>query len=133
MTDDVANGRLASNVHPPMQYPRRPETMLTDSEIMLALRSPDAGWLAVVTCVLDEANHDPCFSPHQRDVLLQLIEHNMFSPTVANGARRRAARFEQELNDEASAFNDVHGDATGCADEPVAARPKLTLVGSNAC
>lgn len=107
--------------------------MLTDAEIMLALRAPDAGWLAVVTCVLDEANHDPSFTPRQREVLLQLIDHGMFSPTVANAARRRAARFEQELNDEASAFNSVHGDTIGFEDAPAATRPKLTLVGNSAC
>lgn len=104
--------------------------MLTDAEIMLALRAPDAGWLAVLTCVLDEANHDPGFNPRQRDLLMHLIGHGMFSPTVANAARRRAARFERELNEEAVAFNDVHGETLNFDEAPAAARPKLTLVGN---
>ena len=107
--------------------------MLTDAEIMLALRAPDAGWLAVLTCVLDEANHDPNFSLRQRELLKQLVDQDMFSPTVAGTARRRAARFEDELNDETIAFNDIHDihSETRSFDEaPVAARPKLTLVGN---
>lgn len=106
--------------------------MLTDAEIMLALRAPDAGWLSVLTCVLDEANHDPSFDPRQRELLLQLIGHGMFTPSVANAARRRASRFEHELNEEAAAYNDANGNRAMYEGAPVASRPKLTLVGSGA-
>lgn len=93
---------------------------VTQSELLLALRAPDAGWLGVLTCVLDEAAHDPSFDARQRELLAELLDMGRVPEAVAAAARDRAARFENEL----------YGRQAGLADEadPVAQRPKLTLV-----
>ncbi|HET7662755.1 MAG TPA: hypothetical protein VFK31_03870 [Rhodanobacteraceae bacterium] len=93
----------------------------TTPEIMLALRSPDAGWLSVLACVIDEASHDPRFNQRQRELAMQLLQDGQLSAGLAEAARQRANCFEAELADD---FD--------FAESPAAARPKLTLVGTHA-
>ncbi|HET7301556.1 MAG TPA: hypothetical protein VFJ01_12995 [Oleiagrimonas sp.] len=93
----------------------------TTPEIMLALRSPDAGWLGVLACVIDEASQDPRFDPHQRELAMQLLQGGALPVGLAEAARQRANAFEAELADD---FD--------LPEQPVASRPKLTLVGTQA-
>ncbi len=98
----------------------------TTSEMLLAMRSPDAGWLAVIACVLDEASRDPDFNARQRELTAQLLQHDGPLPdALADAARRRASRFEGELANEMGRATDaVCGNPFGAPQ-----RPKLTLVG----
>ncbi len=91
----------------------------TSPEIMLALRSPDSGWLGVLACVIDEACSDPRFDARQRELAMQLLRDGPLPETLMQAARQRAARFETEL-DQASRVA-----------PPAPSRPKLTLVGSS--
>ena len=90
----------------------------TTSEILLALRSPDAGWLGVLACAIDEASHDPGFDDRQRRLAMQLLEGGPLPTAILEAAHRRATRFEAELEN------------TFELPEPAAERPKLTLVSS---
>lgn len=97
------------------------------SEMLLAMRSPDAGWLAVIACVLDEASRDPGFDAQQRQLTAQLLQHKGPLPeALANAARHRASRFESELADEMGRATDAMCNAQYNA--PALQRPKLTLV-----
>lgn len=97
----------------------------TTSEMLLAMRSPDAGWLAVIACVLDEASRDPGFNAHQRELTAQLLARKEPLPdALAEAARRRASRFEHELAEEMGRATDAVCTAQ-FSDSP---RPKLTLV-----
>jgi len=89
----------------------------TTAEILLALRSPDAGWLGVLACAIDEASHDARFDDRQRQMAMQLLENGALPAPLADAARQRAARFETELE---AAFD---------LSEPAATSPKLTLAG----
>jgi hypothetical protein len=86
--------------------------MVNNAELLLALRAPDTGWLAVLACVLDEASQDPAFDARQRDLVVRLLDHGPLAPALLDAAQQRAARFEAELNQPA----------------PAPARPELTLV-----
>ncbi len=92
----------------------------TPSEIRLALRSSDAGWLGVLACVIDEASRDPRFDERQRQLALQLLQEGPLPPGLLDTARERAACFEAELD-------------TGMdfSEPPALERPKLTLVGTH--
>ncbi len=91
------------------------------AETLLALRAPDTGWLGVLACVLDEASRDPQFDERQRALAMQLLEYGPLPAPVVDAARQRAARFEAELDDDATA---------PVASAPAPMRPKLTLVGN---
>jgi hypothetical protein len=93
----------------------------TPSEVMLALRAPDSGWLGVLACVIDEASRDPQFDQRQRRLAVELLGHGPLPETMANAARQRAACFEAELDELTLAEP---------APAPAPERPKLTLVGS---
>lgn len=99
--------------------------MASNTEILLALRAPTAGWLSVLTCVIDEANCDPAFDDHQRELVMQMLNGVSLPPALVDVARQRAARFEAELDNETQRLADEAAD-----DFPAVARPKLTLVGN---
>ncbi len=95
-------------------------TTLSPSELALAMRAPDAGWLGVLACAIDEACRDPRFDARQRELAMQLLREGPLPDTVMQAARPCAARFETEL------------DQPECVPSPAPSRPKLTLVGSPA-
>ncbi|HEX7339490.1 MAG TPA: hypothetical protein VF271_06095 [Rhodanobacteraceae bacterium] len=91
----------------------------TTAEILLALRSPSSSWLAVLASVIDEANHDPQFDAHQRQLVAQLLGEEHLPAPLIKAARERMYDFESDLEA-----------LTQPGPQPVAAqRPKLTLVG----
>ncbi|KGI77631.1 hypothetical protein [Oleiagrimonas soli] len=95
----------------------------SNPEILLALRSPDSGWLGVLATVLDEANQDPRFDAAQRDILRQLLNQERMPREIGDAARHRAAVFETEIIRDCQAAKEA-------AVRPTAPeRPKLTLVG----
>jgi hypothetical protein len=100
---------------------------LSNPEILLALRSPDSGWLGVLTTVLDEANRDPRFDASQREILHQLLNAGTMTDEVGDAARRRAAHFEtQIMQDSAQPI----APETTAMDDNAPERPKLTLIGN---
>lgn len=93
----------------------------TNAEIMLTLRAPSSGWLAVLACVIDEAARDPDFDERQRQIAAQLLCAGGTLPHhVADAARHRARCFESELANHVAAPLEAESDAPQ--------RPKLTLV-----
>lgn len=102
---------------------------LSKPEILLALRSPDSGWLGVMATVLDEANRDPRFDAAQREILHQLLHAGEMTQDVGDAARQSAARFEAEIfrNPEPEQAEEAIAEA-----EDAPQRPKLTLVGTAA-
>lgn len=99
---------------------------LSKPEILLALRSPDSGWLGVMATVLDEADKDPRFDAAQREILRQLLLEGGMPEDVADAARHRAAVFETQIIRDCQAAREADDDAQATAPE----RPKLTLVGN---
>jgi len=100
---------------------------LSKPEILLALRSPDSGWLGVIATVLDEANRDPRFDAAQREILHQLLHAGTMTQEVGDAARKSAARFEAEIMQNSSR---AQVDEAIAEAEDAPERPKLTLVGS---
>ena len=97
------------------------------NELLLALRSPSAGWLATLVCALDEALKDGDFTPAQRELLRGLLDSGRVPHLVAQAAEAGVCRFEQQLSSETGTL--VDNDMASVAR---AQRPKLTLVGSAA-
>jgi hypothetical protein len=100
---------------------------LSKPEILLALRSPDSGWLGVMATVLDEANRDPRFDAEQREILRQLLHAGTMTQDVGDAARQSAARFEAEILRDSDPVQASGADAEA---EDAPQRPKLTLVGN---
>lgn len=99
---------------------------LSNPEILLALRSPDSGWLGVLATVLDEANKDPRFDAAQREILRQLLADSDMPGEIGDAARHRAAVFETQIIRDCQSTRSVQDAAI----EPAPQRPKLTLVGN---
>jgi hypothetical protein len=99
---------------------------LSKPEILLALRSPDSGWLGVLATVLDEANKDPRFDDAQRGILRQLLLDSRMTGEVGDAARQRAAVFETQIIRDCQATQA----AEQLPAETAPSRPKLTLVGN---
>lgn len=99
-------------------------------EVLLALRAPNAGWLAALICALDEAQHDPNFSETQRALVHRLLDADSLQMPIVAAAQERLARFEEDLRAD---FAMLEADL---APEPPAPterrRPKLTLCVANA-
>lgn len=72
---------------------------ITDAEYLLALRSPSSGHLATLLCALDEALRDPDFSKHHRLLVAELLTRTQVTPTVAQAAAARMAKFAAEQAD----------------------------------
>lgn len=104
---------------------------VSTNELLLALRSPTSGWLAAMVCALEEAVQDPSFSEHHRDLVRQLLDVDKIPSAVSNAANARLARFEQAVSEMHGLIsNDI--ESAMQATQPLAQRPKLTLVGSAA-
>lgn len=100
---------------------------LSTQEMLLALRAPNAHWLAALVNALDEALQDPDFGPEQRALVQQLLGAGIVPASVARAAEARFERFEQGFGDLLP--GSPADDATVQYDAPPpAARPKLTLV-----
>ncbi|WP_386066693.1 hypothetical protein ACFJIW_19550 [Tahibacter sp. UC22_41] len=102
---------------------------LSTQEMLLALRAPNAHWLAALVSALDEALKDPDFGPEQRALLQQLLAAGIVPGSLARAAELRFARFEDSF------ANLTPGDAAADGDllagsAPTPQRPKLTLVGT---
>jgi hypothetical protein len=100
---------------------------LSSQEMVLALRAPNAHWLAALVNALDEALLDPDFTPQQREIVCQLVSSGIVPNGVARAADARFAQFEQSFG-EAEATTD----AEPAPQAAPAGRPKLTLVGNAA-
>ena len=98
-------------------------------EILLALRAPNAGWLAALLCALDEAQRDPDFSAVQRDLVHRLLDSERLAPPVVAAAHERLARFEDSLRDTYEDLLAVEDVPAPTPAEPK--RPKLTLCVAN--
>ena len=103
---------------------------VTTPEVLLALRAPNAGWLAALICALDEAHRDSGFSDAQRELLHRLLDAGTLSPAVVGAAHERLARFEESLRATDAELSDyeVAEDLINAGFE----RPKLTLCVANA-
>jgi len=99
-------------------------------EVLLALRAPNAGWLAAMICALDEAERDTGFSDTQRALLHRLIDAGPLSPSIVGAAHERLTRFEETLRatDAELSDHEVAQDLINAGFE----RPKLTLCVANA-
>lgn len=102
--------------------------VISNPEILLALRAPESGWLGVLAAVLDEANQDPSFDARQREILAQLLGQERMPSEIGSAARRRASRFEHELDRACHDTVKAHAQAEAAWTDTQ--RPKLTLVGS---
>ncbi len=99
------------------------------SEVLLALRAPNAGWLAALVCAIDEAQRDSGFSSAQRDLLHRLLDSESLPASVVGAAHERLARFEESL---LAAHAELDAAEAACPPPAAPARPKLTLCVANA-
>lgn len=97
---------------------------LSSQEMILALRAPNAHWLAALVNALDEALLDPDFDATQRAVVCQLLTNGIVPLGVAKAAEARFRQFEQGFAPAAEAEQPPPPSGPG--------RPKLTLVGNAA-
>lgn len=99
-------------------------------EVLLALRAPNAGWLAALVCAIDEAHRDAGFSSAQRELLHRLLDAGAMPQAVVTAAHERLARFEETLRATDAALGEYEA-----GEDPFSAgfeRPKLTLCVANA-
>ena len=103
---------------------------LPTPEVLLALRAPNAGWLAALICALDEAQRDAGLSDAQCELLHRLIDTQAMPRAVVGAAHERLARFEETLraSDAELSDHEVAQDLINAGFE----RPKLTLCVANA-
>lgn len=98
---------------------------MSNAEMLLALRSPDSGWLAAVVCALDEAMMDPVFDESQRNVVRALLDRSRVPGIVALAAHAGLLNFESATQ----ARTDLHDYRSSVP--PSLPRQKLTLAVSN--
>lgn len=101
---------------------------LSTQEMILALRAPNAHWLAALVNALDEALLDPAFDERQRAVVCQLLQNGIVPNGVARAAEAKFQQFEQGFADLAAPAAEPEGPTV----PPPTGRPKLTLVGNAA-
>lgn len=98
---------------------------MSNAEMLLALRSPDSGWLAAVVCALDEAMMDPVFDEVQRNVVRALLDRSRVPGIVALAAHAGLLNFESATQVQLD-MRDFHPSVPFSAP-----RQKLTLAVSN--
>ena len=98
---------------------------MTKAEMLLALRSPTAGWLAAVVCALDEAMLDSSFDEAQRDLVRDLLNRSSVPNAVALAAHANLLNFESAMQARREMLDN---DASNL---PAARCQKLTLAVSN--
>ena len=105
---------------------------LPTNELLLALRSPNSGWLAAMVCALEEAVQDPDFSEHHRELVRQMLGVDAIPAPVAAAAEARLGHFEQAVAEtQNTLFNAIVEPLQQTVNASQPARPKLTLVGSS--
>lgn len=104
---------------------------LSTQEMLLALRAPNAHWLAALVNALDEALRDPEFGPEQRALVQQLLSAGIVPASVARAAESRFERFEESFGELGAATVDDEWSAVPLQ-VTAPPRPKLTLVGNAA-
>jgi hypothetical protein len=72
-------------------------TMAATSEMLLALRNPDSGWLATLIIALAEAQADPGFTSHHQALFADLCQGQPISPVLRAAALQRSLDFERRL------------------------------------
>lgn len=98
---------------------------MSTAEMLLALRSPNAGWLAAVLCALDEAMQDPSFDTSQRAIVRELLDRDALPDSVAIAAQMTLCEFETAVQ----AGRTAHLDSRSAV--ATSQRTKLTLCVSN--
>lgn len=104
---------------------------LSTQEMLLALRAPNAHWLAALVNALDEALKDPGFSAEHRVLVQQLLAAGIVPNSVARAAEARFERFEDSFAEMVPGEDEADW-AGQTVTEVTPARPKLTLVVSAA-
>lgn len=97
--------------------------MITNAEVLLALRAPGADWLATLITALEESRRDPEFTPQLRAVFAHLATLEEVPDTIVAAAHRRTNEFTERLTEEAARI-----ESPAPTPEPVTERPRLTLV-----
>jgi hypothetical protein len=92
----------------------------TTPTLLLALRSPQSGWLATLITALDEARADPGFDARQQALFAELASGAPIAASVRKAAMERQYAFDSSMADELAA-------ALEPAELPAAVR--LDLVG----
>jgi hypothetical protein len=72
------------------------------SELLMALKAPNSGWLAAVLTMLDDAFNDPGFTHRQRELVMRVLAGGELPTSVRIAA---SARLEQCEFLEATAHN----------------------------
>jgi hypothetical protein len=74
--------------------------MAATSEMLLALRNPDSGWLATLIIALAEAQADPGFTSHHQTLFADLCHGQPISLVLRAAALQRSLDFERHLEHE---------------------------------
>ena len=72
--------------------------MAATSEMLLALRNPDSGWLATLIVALAEAQADPGFTSHHQALFADLCRGQPISLVLRAAALQRSLDFERQLD-----------------------------------
>lgn len=97
--------------------------MITNAEVLLALRAPGADWLATLITALEESRRDPEFTPQLRAVFAHLAALDSVPDNIVAAAHRRTTEFTERLTEEAARIEPPAPAPTQAVE-----RPRLTLV-----
>ena len=75
----------------------------TTPTLLLALRSPQSGWLATLIAALDEARADPGFDARQQALFAELAAGTPIAASVRKAAMERQYAFDSSMADELAA------------------------------
>ena len=75
----------------------------TTPTLLLALRSPQSGWLATLIAALDEARADPGFDARQQALFAELAAGAPIATSVRKAAMERQYAFDSSMADELTA------------------------------
>ncbi len=75
----------------------------TTPTLLLALRSPQSGWLATLITALDEARADPGFDARQQTLFAELAAGAPIAASVRKAAMERQYAFDRDMADELAA------------------------------
>ncbi len=75
----------------------------TTPTLLLALRSPQSGWLATLIAALDEARADPGFDARQQALFAELAAGAPIAASVRKAAMERQYAFDSSMADELAA------------------------------